>query len=367
MKKYTFKLVVFIFVCVCHINGAINNKYTNMQSLPLKKEVTRLEKRVQFLEDEIGRLSGTPVKNSGVASPRQTSIDSKYTSMSTLELKRAATKLDIKTKELEDEYERLNPQGNSSGYSSPIVGTPSVSRRPSSDNFSEMNSPSVRADLFPPTPSKAQLETMEIEQLKNAAISMQQQLEELQKASSDSTSTSGHDTTTAISVPSTQDRELNRVFNGNRTMVEAYKAAVKNGNLDGFWSVVKTEIIQKLTECINKIQPGDANADLLIQPTWVSVVHAAKKGEFLSKVAGAINNLDFSDISMPSNSSGPMALHSNYMQKINAALWALIDVIVPGEGNSIVLHGSIDPSRMETNQSPRTKLAFRNVLLSAIR
>jgi hypothetical protein len=136
MKKYTFKLVVFIFVCVCHINGAINNKYTNMQSLPLKKEVTRLEKRVQFLEDEIGRLSGTPVKNSGVASPRQTSIDSKYTSMSTLELKRAATKLDIKTKELEDEYERLNPQGNPSGYSSPIVGTPSVSRSTSSNNFS---------------------------------------------------------------------------------------------------------------------------------------------------------------------------------------------------------------------------------------
>jgi len=232
-----------------------------------------------------------------------------------------------------------------------------------------MSSPSVQVKLFPVTPSKTQLETMEIEQLRDAAIIMQQQLEELQKASSDSTSTStsGHDTTTAISVPSAQDRELSIVFNGNRTMVEAYKTAVANGNLDGFWSVVKTEVIQKLTECINKIQPGDANADLLIEPTWVFVEHAAKKGEFLSKVAEAINNLDLSAIPMPSNSSGPMALHNNYMQKINAALWALIDTIVPGKDDSIVLHVSIDPSRMETNQSPRTKLAFRNVLLSAIR
>lgn len=262
---------------------------------------------------------------------------------------------------------RTRVSSTPSGYSSTIVRTPSVSRSPSSNNFSGMSSPSVPFKLFPSTPSKVELQTMEIERLKNAAISMQQQLEELQKASSDSTSTSGHDTTTAISVPSTQDRELNRVFNGNRTMVEAYKAAAENGNLDGFWSVVKAEIIQKLTECINKIQPGDANADLLIQPTWVFVEHAAKKGEFLSKVAGAINNLDLSAIPMPSNSSGPMALHNNYMQKINAALWALIDTIVPGKDDSIVLHGSIDPSRMETNQSPRTKLAFRNVLLSAIR
>jgi len=162
------------------------------------------------------------------------------------------------------------------------------------------------------------------------------------------------------------DRALNLAFKDS-SLVEAYKAAKKANSLAGFWPVVKAAVLKKLTDKINEIQPGDDNADLLIQPSFVFVVHAAKKGEFLVHMRQAIESLDFADIAMPANDSAVGALSSNYMQKINAALWALIDTIVPGKDDSIILHGSIDPNRMKTNQSPRTKLAFRNVFLGAIK
>jgi hypothetical protein len=250
-----------------------------------------------------------------------------------------------------------------SGYSSPIVGTPFVSRSPSSNNLSGMSGPNVSLKLFPVTPSKAQLETMDREQLKDAAISMQQQLEELQKASSTSTSISAsssiarHDTATAID-PSAQDRELNRVFNANRTMVEAYKTAVANGNLDGFWPVVKAEVIQKLTECINKIQPGGNDSVLLVQYASGlmyyagSITKSVTKAEFLRNLALRIEALDFSKITLPAdNESGLTQFKLEYMQEIRKAVNNLVDELVEGNGSAIIL-----PNELQRNMEMITRI-----------
>ena len=282
-------------------------------------------------------------KQTGAANLSATGIDKEFERMSLTQAQLAATKWKRKLE----------------SFASPISASSSPSRDFVSRGLSG-NDLSGRFNSIAKESEEKKPEEMTHEELLEFTKDL------LANKESSSSRDTRHDTATAID-PSAQDRELNRVFNGNRTMVGAYKTAVANGNLDGFWPVVKGEVIKNITECINKIQPGDANADLLIQPTWVFVVHAAKKGEFLSQVAEAINNLDFSNIAMPSNSSELMAFRSAYIRKINTVLEALIDSILPGVGkDSTVLHASIDPNRMGTNQSPRTKLAFRNVLLRAI-
>jgi len=355
--KFCMLLVSLIFSLASASNGFIT---PSKKSISIATPTKLIDDEFESMNAEQARIAATKYKNltaGAMGTPvSKKLVDDEFAAMNKTQAKIAATRM-------KGEYE-------SRKISSPISASRSPSRDFSSRGLSG-NDLSGRFNSIAKESDEKKLEEMTREELLEFAKRLQENQESSSSTMTSSASSSSadrrHDTTTAISVPSAQDHELNRVFNGNRTMVEAYKTAVENGNLDGFWPVVKAEIIQKLTECINKIQPGDANADLLIEPTWVFVEHAAKKGEFLSKVAEAINNLDLSAIPMPSNSSGPMALHNNYMQKINAALWALIDTIVPGKDDSIVLHGSIDPSRMETNQSPRTKLAFRNVLLSAIR
>lgn len=339
MKKHLKYICLFVFTCpLVNILNAIDNEFSPINTMTAKLKGQRYMKQAKQLAAQAG---ATVAALSEDFSGNQ------------VQVKLLSTKW-------KKEYERLKAlqAANSSGDSSTILRTPSVSRSPSSNNFSEMNSPSVRAELFPPTPSKAQLETMEIEQLRDAAISMQERIEELQKASSDSTSTSGHDTTTAISVPSTQDRELNRVFNGNRTMVEAYKAAVANGNLDGFWPVVKTEVIQKLTECINKIQPGGDNSVLLVQYASGimyyagSITKSVTKEEFLRNLALRIGALDFSKITLPADSESSLTqFKSEYVQEISKAVNSLVNELIEGNDSAIIL-----PQELEYNMQVMTRI-----------
>lgn len=263
-----------------------------------------------------------------------------------------------------------------SGYSSPIVGTPFVSRSPSSNNLSGMSGPNVSLKLFPDTPSKADLETMDNEDLKKAAIAMRQHLEELQQASSSgsaSTSTSKHNTEATIDTVSAQDRELNRVFKGDTEIIAAYKEAVTKNNLEGFWLVAKRKAIASLTARVNEIQPGDNDSALLNEYSQRGlnyilgrIVKTVTKGEFLRHLAQRINALDFSSIALPvDTASGIVGIHSNYLRKINTAISSLIDEEVPGgDDATTVLPNELEANMRKITNLPslKTKHAFKTVL-----
>ncbi len=347
MEKYLKYVCLVVFTCtLVNVLNAIDTEFTGVNSTAAKLKGQRYVKQAKDVAAEIG----APLTNlSEDFSGNQTQVK-------------------LLGSKWKKEYERLKSlQGNASGFSTPVKsGTPTASQ----------TTGDVRGvKLFPDTPytpSKADLETMDNQRLKEAAIAMQQQLEALQQASSGSASTS------ASASASAYDRELNAVFQGDADLIAAYKEAVTKKNFDGFWLAAKHKAIVSLTACINKIQPGNNDSALLNEYSQRGlnyilgrIVKTVNKGEFLRHLEERINALDFSSITLPADTASAITKTCNeYLRLINTEVSRLIDEEVSGNDEvTTVLPNELEPNmrRIEGNiPALRSKHAFKMALSKAI-
>jgi hypothetical protein len=346
--KFCVLLLNLIFSLASASSGFIT---PSKKSISTATPTKLIDDEFESMNAEQARIAATKYKNltaGAMGTPvSKKLVDDEFAAMNKTQAKIAATRM-------KGEYE-------SRKIASPISASRSPSRDFSSRGLSG-NDLSGRFNSIAKESEEGKIETMTHEELiefaKRLLANQESSSSTMTSSASLSSADTRHDTTTAISVSSTQDRELNRVFNGNRTMVEAYKAAVANRNLDGFWPVVKTEVIKNLTECINKIQPGGDDSVLLVQYASGimyyagSITKSVTKEEFLRNLALRVEALDFSKIILPADSESSLTkFKSEYVQEISKAVNSLVNEQVEGNDSAIIL-----PQELEYNMQVMTRI-----------